>query len=107
MFYIEARSKREEEHSKSSLSSFRNAIERHLNNPPYDKSLKLNSAAFTNSNRMLNVKIKSLKKQDKENVQHKDAIPVDDLKKLKAGPVLRLTNPWSLERVVPCGSLLV
>ena len=99
-FYIEARSKRGEEYSKSSLISFRNAIERHLNNPPYNKSLKLNSAAFTNSNRMLNAKIKSLKKQGKENVQHKDAIPVDDLKKLKAGPVLRLTNPWSLLRNV-------
>lgn len=99
-FYIEARSKRGEQYSKSSLISFRNAIERHLNNPPYNKSLKLNSAAFTNSNRMFNAKIKSLKKQGKENVQHKDAIPVDDLKKLKAGPVSRLTNPWSLLRNV-------
>ncbi|XP_068692575.1 uncharacterized protein [Montipora foliosa] len=93
-FYIEARSKRGEEYSKSSLISFRNAIERHLNNPPYNKTLKLNSASFTNSNRMLNAKIKSLKKQ------HKDAIPVDNLKKLKAGPVLRLTDAWSLLRNV-------
>ena len=44
-FYIEARSKRGEEYSKSSLISFRNAIEMHLNNPPYNKSLKLNSAS--------------------------------------------------------------
>ena len=49
---------------------------------------------------MLNAKIKSLKELGKENVQHKEAIPVDDLKKLKAGPVLRLTNPWSLLRNV-------
>ena len=49
---------------------------------------------------MLNAKMKSLKKQGKQNVQRKDAIPVDDLKKLKAGPVLRLTNPWSLLRNV-------
>ena len=99
-FYTEPRTKKGEEYSKSSLISFRNAIERHLNNPPYNKSLKLNSAAFANSNRMLNAKIKSLKKQGKENVQHKEAIPADDLKKLKAGPVLRLTNPWSLLRNV-------
>ena len=54
-FYIEARSKRGEEYtySKSSLISFRNAIERHLNNPPHNKSLKLNSAAFTISNGMI------------------------------------------------------
>ncbi|KAK2555512.1 hypothetical protein P5673_022852 [Acropora cervicornis] len=99
-FYIEARSKRGEEYRNSSLISFRNAIERHLNNSPYNKSLKLNSTSFTNSNGMLNAKIKSLKKQGKENVQHKDVIPVDDLKKLKAGRVLRLTNPWSLLRNV-------
>ena len=99
-FYTEARSKTGEEYSKSSLISLRNAIERHLNNPPFKRTLKLNSAAFTNSNRMLNAKIKSLKELGKENVQHKEAIPVDDLKKLKAGPVLRLTNPWSLLRNV-------
>lgn len=99
-FYSEVRSKKGEEYSKSSLISFRNAIERHLNNPPYKRSLKLNSAAFSSSNRMLNAKIKSLKLQGKENVQHKEAIPIDDLKKLKAGPVLRLTNPWSLLRNV-------
>ncbi len=99
-FYTEARSKKGEEYSKSSLISFRNAIERYLNNPSYKRSLKLNSAAFSSSNRMLNAKIKSLKLQGKENVQHKEAIPIDDLKKLKAGSVLRLRNPWSLLRNV-------
>ena len=99
-FYTEARSKTGEEYSKSSLISLRNAIERHLNKPPYKRGLKLNSATFANSNRMLNAKIKSLKELGKENVQHKEAIPVDDLKKLKAGPVLRLTNPWYLLRNV-------
>jgi len=49
---------------------------------------------------MLNAKIKSLKQQGKENVQHKEAMPVDDLQKLKAGPVLSLANPWSLLRNV-------
>ena len=99
-FYTEARSKTGEEYSKSSLITFRNAIERHLNNPPYNRSLKLNSSTFSNSNRILNAKIKSLKQQGKENVQHKEAMPVDDLQKLKAGPVLSLANPWSLLRNV-------
>lgn len=66
--------------------------------PTLQKKSEVEFGFFINSNRMLNAKIKSLKKQGKENVQHKDAIPVDDLKKLKAGPVLRLTNPWSLLR---------
>ena len=73
-FYTEARSKTGEEYSKSSLISFRNSIERHLNNPPYRGNLKLNSAAFASSNLMLNAKIKSLKQQGKENVMHKEAI---------------------------------
>ena len=62
------------------------------------RNFKLNSAAFTSSNRMLNAKIKSLKQQGKENVQHKEAMPVKDLKKLKASPVLTLSISWSLLR---------
>ena len=55
---------------------------------------------------MLNTKIKGLKQQGKENVQHKEAIPVEDLKKLKASPVLSLSNPWSLLRNVWFHSVL-
>ena len=98
--YTEARSKTGEEYSESSLITFRNTIERHFNNPPYNRSLNLNSSTFSNSNRMLNDKIKSLKQQGNENVQRKEAMPVDDLQKLKAGPVLSLANPWSLLRNV-------
>ena len=47
---------------------------------------------------MLNAKIKNLEEQGKE--QHKEAIPVANLKKLKEGLVLRMTNPWSLLRNV-------
>ena len=75
-FYTEARSKTGVEYSKSSLISLGNAIEKHLNNPPNKRSLKLNSAAFANPNRMLNVKVESLKGLAKVNVQHKEAIPL-------------------------------
>jgi len=62
---------------------------------------------------MLNAKIKSLKQQGKESVQHKEAIPVDDLKKLKAGPVFQSCKSllFDEKRVVSynfvCCSLLV
>ena len=102
----EARNKKGKEYSKSSLISFRNAIQRYLNNPPCMRNFKLNSAAFTSSNRMLNAKIKSLKQQGKENVQHKEAMPVEDLKKLKSSQVLTLSNPWSLLRNVWFHSVL-
>lgn len=99
-FYTEARTTAGEEYSKSSLLSFRNAIERHLNNPPHNRGLKLNSDVFAKSNKMLNAKIKELKRQGKEKVKHKQPIHVKDLKALKSSPVLRLTNPLSLLRNV-------
>ena len=104
-FYTEARNKKGKEYSKS-LISFRNAIQRYLNNPPFTRNFKLNSTAFTSSNRMLNAKIKSLKQQGKENVQHKETMPVEDLKKLNASSVLTLSNPWSLLRNVWFHSVL-
>ena len=53
-FYTCATNKNGEEYSKSSLISFRKAIERYLNNKPFMKKFEPNSAAYTNSNRKLN-----------------------------------------------------
>lgn len=49
---------------------------------------------------MLNAKVKELKRQGKENVEHKEPITKTDLALLKTGPVLRLNNPLSLLRNV-------
>ena len=98
-FYTEVRTG--EEYSKSTLISMRHAIERHLNNLPHNRSLKLNSDAFTyKSNKMLNAKIKALKQQGKHKVEHKQPVHVSDLQKLKESPSLQLTNPLSLVRNV-------
>lgn len=80
--------------------SFRNAIERHLNNPPFNRGWKLSSQAFGSSNKMLNAKIKELKRQGKENVKHKVAITAEDMQKLNTSTVLQLTNPLALVRNV-------
>ena len=74
-FYVEARSRTGDVYSKSSLLGFRHAIERYLNDPPFNKGLKLSSdARFKTSNEMLNAQLINLKRLGKENVKHKPAI---------------------------------
>ena len=98
-FNAEVRNKDGEDCSRSFLLSLRFAIERFLNEPFYYRFLSLSSDAFTNSNRMLNAKLKELKKKGKENI-HEEPISSEDLVVLKTGPVLQLTNPLSLLRNV-------
>ena len=58
-FYAEARSQQGESYSRSFLLGMRAAIERHLNNPPYNKAPSLSKGqAFRSSNKVLNAKIK-------------------------------------------------
>ena len=99
-FYTEVRNKNGEEYSKSSLVAFRHGIERHFKNPPLNRGWKLSSQDFAASNRILNAKIRDLKRKGKENVQHKEAITPNDLVQLKAGSTLQLTNPSALMRNV-------
>ena len=100
-FYAEARSKSGDVYSKSTLLGFRHGIERYLNAPPLNKSLKLSSdPRFKRSNEMLNATVVSLKRQGKENVKHKPAIENEDLVRLKSSQVLSLSNPLALLRNV-------
>ena len=100
-FYAEARNKSGEQYSKSTLLGFRHSFERYLNAPPFNRSLKLSSdPRFKRSNEMLNAQIISLKRQGKENVNHKPAIEHEDLTKLKTSQAIALTNPFSLLRNV-------
>ena len=53
---------------------------RFLNNPPHNRGIKISKGeAFQLSNKMLNPKIKVQKKDGKENIKHKPAIPPRDL----------------------------
>lgn len=99
-FYSEVKTKKGEEYSRSSLLAMRQAIERYLNNPPFNKCVQLSSAKFVLSNKMLNAKIKDLKRQGKQNVQHKSPILPGDLLKLKSSPAIQLSSPLSLLRNV-------
>ena len=100
-FYAEARAKDGELYSRSSLLTIRNAIERFLNNPPHNRGIKITKGeAFQQSNKMLNSKIKVQKKDGKENIKHKPAIPPGDLRKLSASGVIHGGTPLGLLRNV-------
>ena len=89
------------EHGKSTLLCLRSGIERYLNFPPYNRGLKFSqNPVFKNSNMMLNAKIKDLKQQGKQNVEHKPDISTQDLQKLKYHPVLSPSTPLGLLRNV-------
>ena len=101
-FYASARKQDGEEYSRSSLLSFRNAIERYLNDPPISRGVKISSnPVFYSSNKMLEAKIKNLKRTGKGGtVVHKDVIESHDLQKLRTSGVFSTENPWSLMRNV-------
>ncbi|KAL9958211.1 hypothetical protein ACROYT_G035192 [Oculina patagonica] len=74
-FYAEARTKKGEEYSKSTLLGFRHSVERFLNAPPNNRGLQISTdPRFARSNLMLDAQIKNLKRSGKENVTHKPAI---------------------------------
>ena len=75
-FYAEACVKDGELYSCFSLLAIRTAIECFLNKPPHNRAIKIAKVeAFQLSNKMLNFKIKVQKKDSKENIKHKPAIP--------------------------------
>ena len=101
LFYAEARKKNGEDYVKSSLLSLRNAIERKLNSPPYNRGIRItDNIQFAKSNQLLDAKIKALKREGKQNVQHKQPIDLDDLRKLKDSDTIKLTSPHGLLRNV-------
>ena len=95
-FYAEARTKKGEDYSRSTLLGFRHSIERYLNAPPFSRGQQISTdPRFAISNLMLDTQIKNLKylkKSDKENVEE------EDLQKLKPSEVLSLSSPLSLLR---------
>ena len=98
-FYAEARTKKGEDYSRSTLLGFHHSIERHLNAPPFSRGLQISTdPRFARSKLMLDAQIKSLKRSGKENLSHKPAIKEGDLQKLKSREVLSLSSPLSLLR---------
>ena len=100
-FYAEARNKEGENYGRATLLSLRNGIGRFLNSPSNNCGISLTKdPQFVLSNQMLDAKIKQLKKEGLQNTNHKPAIELEDLEKLKNSEILSLTQPWFLLRNV-------
>ena len=100
-FYAEARKTNGEMYGKNTLLGFRHAIERYLNQPPLNRSLKLSTdSRFKRSNEMLNAQLIQMKRNGMEDTQHKPAIESEDLVKLKTSTALSPDNAMSLLRNV-------
>lgn len=96
-FYVEARTKKGDEYSRSALLGFRNSIERYLNNNGITVKISKNDV-FQKSNKILDAKLRINRRMGKENVQHKPVIVPSDLAKIQASPFLSVTNPSGLLR---------
>ena len=98
-FYAEARTRSGEEYSRSSLLGFRNSVERYFT--ANNRSLKLTkNPVFSRSNKMLESKLKGLRREGKEHTRHKPVIESEDLVKLKESPFLSPNTPDGLLRKV-------
>ena len=71
-FYAEARTRGGALYSRSSLLGLRNAIERYLNNPPFNRGISITKGTeFQSSNKLLQSMIKLNKRENNENTKHK------------------------------------
>ena len=74
-FYAEVRNKQGDEYSRNTLLGIRSGIERYLNSPPHNKGVQISgNSLFKKSNMMLEAKLKNLKQQGKQSVQHKPKV---------------------------------
>jgi len=91
------RNKEAGEYSRNTLIGLRSGLERYLNSPPHNKGIQISgNTLFKKSNMMLEAKLKNLKQQGKQSVQHKPAIVDEDLRKLKASAAISPSLPSTL-----------
>lgn len=98
-FYLEARTSKGEQYSRSALLGFRNSIERHLNNN--GRAIKIGkNPVFIKSNKMLDAKLRINRREGKENIKHKPAIESTDLVKIETSDFMDMNTPAGLLRKV-------
>lgn len=95
-FYGGVRPKKGEDYSKTALINMRYGIQRFLQSPPNHRSLSLTKdPIFLQANKVLEGKIALLKKAGKDKTTHKEAINVDDMRKLYES--LNMSEPTGLQ----------
>ena len=101
-FYSEVRQQNGKYYQKSSYTSLRSSISRHLKNPPYLRQLELkDDIAFSTSNHMFSSMLRTIKIEGFDNTKHNKHIKVNDLDILrKENPAFLQNTPDGLQRKV-------
>ena len=92
-FYLEARTSKGDQYSRSALLCYRNSIERYLNNNGRAVKISKNSV-------FINAKLRINRREGKENVKHKPTIEKTDLAKIESSSCMNKNTPAGLLRKV-------
>ena len=90
-FYVEVLREEDEEYSKSGLLGLRYGTERYFNEhvPSFQNIVMSKHPSFVKSNKVLNVILKTMKRENKLMVVHKAGISKVDLSKLGSSRALK------------------
>ena len=100
-FYVELRKVDGKYYSKVSYTSIRAAIQRHLQNPPWNVTYTiLSDAIFLHSNQVLKGVFKTLTEMGECTTTHYKSIEKGDIKKLKTTGIIGTHNPQALLNLV-------
>ena len=95
-FYAEVRQRNGTKYGTSAMRNIRQAIQRHLQEPPHNKSISIISdPTFKQANSMLDTQIRKLREEGLDEAKHKDSIEPEDMVKLNSRMVLN--NPVGLQ----------
>jgi len=97
-FYVNVRRANGEHYTRSSLSVIRQSINRHLKQPPHNKTFDIiNGIEFKTCNDAFKAMCKKLRKEGKGQVKHKRPVDKGDIKKLYDHPrVFNVETPQGL-----------
>ena len=100
-FFAEVRDRNGKIYMKSSMIGIRYAINRHLQEAPWNKALDLSKGKdFLVSNQVFTGMLKKLKQEGHDTTTHKEAISKEDWEKIWSSGVLDDNNPTGLQRRV-------
>ena len=94
-FYLEARTSKGEQYSRSALLGFRNAIQRHINNNGNVIKISKNPV-FVKSNKILDAKLRLNRREGKETTKHKPSIESNYLVKIQSSEFTNMDTPAGL-----------
>ena len=100
-FYGEARTKKRKDYSKQSLISLRAGIQRHIQEPPYNRQINIiTDREFKQANMVKTGRIKKNRADGNDTTQHKSAIQPGDVRKMYNSGTLSNLNPKALQNKV-------